>query len=51
MKLSQVKPIAEAVRSKLAPYCEECEIGGSVRRECPEIGDIEIVCIPKLYSA
>jgi hypothetical protein len=36
MKLSQVKPIAEAVRSKLAPYCEECEIGGSVRRECPK---------------
>jgi len=31
----------------LAPHCERCEVAGSVRRQKPEVGDIEVVCIPR----
>ncbi|MFN3405166.1 MAG: hypothetical protein ACK40G_13795 [Cytophagaceae bacterium] len=47
MKLEMAKMVAEMVKSKLAPYCEKIEIAGSIRRQKPEVGDIEIVCIPK----
>jgi DNA polymerase/3'-5' exonuclease PolX len=50
MNLHHAKPIAEAVKLKLAPYCDQVEIGGSIRRQRQEVGDIEIVCIPKMYS-
>jgi len=49
MKLSQATEIAEKYRRLLEPWCEPeyCRIAGSLRRECPDIGDIEIVCVPK----
>lgn len=31
----------------LKPFCQRIEIAGSIRREKPEVGDIEIVCIPQ----
>jgi DNA polymerase/3'-5' exonuclease PolX len=31
----------------LRPVCERIEIAGSLRRNKPDVGDIEIVCIPK----
>jgi DNA polymerase/3'-5' exonuclease PolX len=34
----------------LRPACERIEIAGSIRRKKAEIGDIEIVCIPR-YDA
>ena len=43
-----VLPIAEKLVSILAPYCERIEIAGSLRRMKPEVGDIELVLIPKL---
>jgi len=51
MNLSQANHTAVRVLDALAPYCDQIEIGGSIRRERPEPRDIEIVCIPKLYSA
>ena len=39
--------LAEDIEAKLAPGCERIEIAGSLRRERPVIGDIEIVCIPR----
>ena len=33
--------------SRISPFCERAEIAGSVRRRKPEIGDIEIVAIPR----
>ncbi len=31
----------------LAPHCERIEVAGSVRRRRQDVGDIEIVCIPR----
>jgi len=45
---AQAKPIADKVLADLAPYCQRIEIAGSLRRKKPEVGDIEIVCIPKI---
>jgi DNA polymerase/3'-5' exonuclease PolX len=47
---SKIKPIADRVIELLRPVCERIEIAGSIRRECPECGDIEIVAIPKPYN-
>lgn len=47
MKLEQAQEIAERIKRDLAPHCERIEIAGSVRRRKPDVGDIEIVCIPK----
>ncbi len=38
---------AEGILKLLDPVCERMEIAGSLRRGKPEVGDIEIVCIPK----
>lgn len=43
--------IASAVVEELRPHCEKIEIAGSIRRKKPEVGDIEIVAIPKPYSS
>jgi DNA polymerase (family 10) len=50
VKLEQALTIAERVRAELLPHCERVEIAGSVRRRKPEVGDIEIVAIPKPYD-
>jgi len=50
MNLNQATEIAERIRAKLAPHCERIEIAGSIRRRKPEVGDIEIVCIPRTYE-
>ncbi len=45
-----VNPVALAILEELKPHCIRIEIAGSLRRKCKEIGDIEIVAIPKPYS-
>jgi len=45
MKLSEAKAIADKYVEMLNPFCKRIEIAGSIRREKPEVGDIEIVCI------
>ena len=47
MNLIEAQHIAAEVLSVLAPHCERIEIAGSIRRRKPEVGDIEIVAIPK----
>jgi DNA polymerase/3'-5' exonuclease PolX len=47
---SHMLKAATSVVQAIAPYCERIEIAGSLRRCKPEIGDIEIVCIPS-FSA
>lgn len=42
--------IALEVLEQLKPYCERIEIAGSVRRKKAEVGDIEIVAIPKPFE-
>src|SRR5438270_8448835 len=39
---------AEAICRLLEPACQRIEIAGSIRRMAALVGDIEIVCTPKL---
>lgn len=50
MHLDEATAIAQRVRDQLAPHCHRCEIAGSIRRRKPDVGDIEIVAIPKPYD-
>lgn len=47
MKLSRAKVIADKYIELLQPLCKRIEIAGSMRRQREEVGDIELVCIPK----
>jgi DNA polymerase/3'-5' exonuclease PolX len=47
MQLAQARAIAEALRELLRPACTRVEIAGSIRRRRPDVGDIELLCIPK----
>lgn len=50
MIYKQALEIAERTKAQLAPHCYRIEIAGSIRRKKPEIGDIEIVAIPKPFN-
>lgn len=45
--LAQVMPVAEKILEALAPYAHEISFAGSLRRKKTEVGDIEIVALPK----
>jgi len=49
-ELKEAKAIAESLVEILKPHCYRIEIAGSIRREKPEVKDIEIVAIPKPYQ-
>jgi DNA polymerase/3'-5' exonuclease PolX len=49
--LARAVSIAETTQAVLAPHCERIAIAGSVRRRQPFVGDIELVCIPRLMPA
>lgn len=40
-------PIALGLQTLLAPVCECVRVAGSLRRGLPDVGDIELVCIPR----
>ena len=42
--------IARDILEQLRPHCDRIIIAGSLRRECLQVGDIEIVAIPKPYE-
>lgn len=42
-----MRPLADGLVERMRPACERIEIGGSLRRECALIGDIEIVAVPR----
>lgn len=42
-----VLPTALRLADALRPYCRRIEAAGSLRRETPTVGDIEIVAIPR----
>lgn len=50
MELEKARKIADKLVELLEPHCERISIAGSIRREKPEVKDIEIVCIPKPYE-
>jgi DNA polymerase (family 10) len=47
MELEKAKVIAEELKGILAPACNRIEIAGSIRRQKPEVGDIELLVIPR----
>jgi DNA polymerase/3'-5' exonuclease PolX len=50
MQYEKAMAIAERVKAHLAPHCERIEIAGSIRRRKADVGDIEMVAIPKPYD-
>jgi len=49
--LEQAHLIANKLAKDFEPHCERVEIAGSIRRGKAEVGDIEILYIPKLINA
>lgn len=47
MDYRSAKRIADSVIEQLKPYCKRIAIAGSVRRQRPEVKDIEICLIPE----
>lgn len=47
MELEQAHKIAMQLYTHLEPHCTTINIAGSIRRQSAEVGDIELVCIPK----
>ena len=47
MELEKAKAIAEKIKAILESSCERITIAGSIRRRKPEVGDIELLAIPK----
>lgn len=47
MELEQAQAAAFRAMGQLALYCERIEVAGSIRRNKPEVGDVELVCIPR----
>lgn len=47
--LKQAQEIAAHIVKTLSPFCHQIEIAGSIRRQRPQIGDIEIVALPVVH--
>ncbi len=47
MELEKAKAIAEKIKAILESSCDRLIIAGSIRRRKPEVGDIELLVIPK----
>jgi DNA polymerase/3'-5' exonuclease PolX len=50
MKLMDARKIAVDTCYILQPFCDKINIAGSIRRQRPQVKDIEIVCLPKTYE-
>lgn len=51
MTLEVARTVAAGLIAKLSPVCERIAVAGSVRRgNVPDVGDIELVCIPKVVE-
>ncbi|MGE4190723.1 MAG: hypothetical protein AB7G12_12605 [Thermoanaerobaculia bacterium] len=51
LPLHAAKAIAVELRNLLEPACAQIEIAGSIRRNARQVGDIEIVCQPRIEDA
>lgn len=47
MELEKAREIAKEVRQYLDGSCVRIEIAGSIRRQKKDVGDIELLCIPR----
>lgn len=46
MNLAKARQIAENIVAAVRPFCVKIEIVGSIRRERPEVNDIDLVVLP-----
>lgn len=46
MELQQASELAEKLKELLGGSCTRIEVAGSIRRRRPDVGDIELLCIP-----
>lgn len=45
--LAVAERLANKIVAEISPFCERCEVAGSIRRHKPEVKDIEVVAIPR----
>lgn len=50
LPLVRAQPVAEQLVADLAPWCIRLEVAGSIRRQRPDVGDIELVAIPQFRN-
>lgn len=50
MQLKTARKILDHLAAILTPATERCEVAGSVRREKPHVGDLELVAIPRFET-
>ncbi len=48
LPLDRARRLAWEVVVLLQDQCERIEVAGSIRRAKPDVGDVEIVCVPKI---
>lgn len=48
--LERAEKVAEELKRLLEPACERITIAGSIRRRKPEVGDIELLVIPRYVA-
>ncbi len=47
MKIEEASILADEVRCALEPFCSRVEVAGCIRRKKADVGDIDIVAMPK----
>ena len=47
LPLEEAQPIVNRLIERFTPVCERVEVAGSVRRQKPMVGDLEVVVIPR----
>jgi len=50
MELEKARAIAEQLKELLKSSCERIEIRGSIHRLKPQVGDIELLAVPKMID-
>ena len=45
--LAEAEQVAQEVVAKLTDYCEVIQVAGSVRRRKPDVGDVELLVVPR----
>jgi len=50
MELERARVIAREVVYWLTPACSRITVAGSIRRQKPQVNDIEILCIPRVVN-
>jgi DNA polymerase/3'-5' exonuclease PolX len=47
MRYNQAKDLAISIGEKLKPFITRINIAGSIRRQKPDVKDIELICLPR----